>query len=102
MQYRHFIFIGLLLLTLQACLYRLDIPQGNRIEQQKLSQLKTGMTRTQVEFLLGRSAINDMYHANQSHYVYYLFDGEERTTELKTMILSYDDRDILIDIKGSL
>lgn len=102
MRYRLFIFIGLFIVTLQACLYRLDIPQGNRIEPQKLSQLKLGMTRTQVEFLLGNSVINDQYHAHQSHYVYYLFDGEKKTTELKSMILSYDDSDVLIDINGSL
>ncbi|MBT3205294.1 MAG: outer membrane protein assembly factor BamE, partial [Gammaproteobacteria bacterium] len=79
----------------------MDIPQGNQIDPQKLEQLKTGMTKSQVEFLLGSAAINDQYHANQAHYVYYLFNGKERTTELKKMILTYD-ADILVNIEGKL
>lgn len=89
------------IVTLEACVYRMDIPQGNQIEQDKLDQLKTGMTKSQVEFLLGSAAINDQYHANQAHYVYYLYDGKNKATELKTMILTYQD-DVLIDIKGEL
>ncbi len=79
----------------------MDIPQGNQIDEQKLAQLKTGMTRKQVEFLLGTPAVSDQYHANQSHYVYYLYKGNEKISELKSMILTYES-DKLIDIKGEL
>ena len=92
---------GLLIITSQACVYRMDIPQGNQVEQKKLDQLKIGMTKSQVEFLLGSAAINDQYHANQAHYLYYFYNGKERTTELKTMILTYKDN-TLIDIDGEL
>ena len=101
MRIRLLILVGFLIITLQACIYRMDIPQGNQIDQQKLEQLKTGMTKSQVEFLLGSAAINDQYHANQAHYVYYLFNGKERTSELKKMILTYD-ADILVNIEGAL
>ncbi|MBT4075639.1 MAG: outer membrane protein assembly factor BamE, partial [Gammaproteobacteria bacterium] len=101
MRIRLLILVGFLIITLQACIYRMDIPQGNQIDPQKLEQLKTGMTKSQVEFLLGSAAINDQYHANQAHYVYYLFNGKERTTELKKMILTYD-ADILVNIEGKL
>lgn len=101
MQLKPLILAVFLIITLQACVYRMNIPQGNQIDQHKLSQLKTGMTKTQVEFLLGSAAINDINHANQAHYVYYLYKGDEKVSELKTMILTYD-ADILIDIKGEL
>ena len=101
MRIRLLILVGFLIITLQACIYRMDIPQGNQIDPQKLEQLKTGRTKSQVEFLLGSAAINDQYHANQAHYVYYLFNGKERTTELKKMILTYD-ADILVNIEGKL
>lgn len=91
----------MIIITLQACVYRMDIPQGNQIDPQKLEQLKTGMTKKQVEFLLGTAAINDQYHANQAHYVYYLYSGKKQTSELKTMVLTYES-DILVDIKGQL
>ena len=96
-----FIVSVLLIISLQSCVYRMDIDQGNRIEQSKLDQLKIGMTRSQVRFLLGDAAINDLHHANQAHYVYYLFDGEKRQTDLRTMVLTYDN-EVLVDIQGSL
>lgn len=42
-------------LTLASCglVYKLPTRQGNVIEQKQLDQLKTGMTREQVRFLLG-------------------------------------------------
>lgn len=97
-----FIVAALLIVSLQACVYRMDIDQGNRIDAGKLDQLKVGMTRSQVRFLLGDAAINDLHHANQAHYVYYLFDGEKKQTEMRTMILTYDDKGVLTDIQGSL
>ena len=102
MQKKFFVIAALLIVALQACVYRMDIDQGNRIDSAKLDQLKVGMTRSQVKFLLGDAAINDLHHANQAHYVYYLFDGETEQTELRTMILTYDDKDVLTDIQGSL
>ena len=101
MQIRTIFIIVLAMLTLQSCVYRMDIDQGNRIAADKLEQLQTGMTRDQVEFLLGQAAIKDLYHANQSHYIYYLYDGETQLTEQKTMTLTFE-QDILVTIEGSL
>ena len=88
-------------ISASACVYRPDINQGNHIDAEKLNQLATGMTRSQVEFLLGRAAINDPLHANKAHYIYYLLDGDTQQTEQKTMILTYED-DVLVNIEGSL
>lgn len=101
MQIRLFIITSFIIVALQGCVYRMDIPQGNQIDPQKLEQLKIGMTRSQVEFLLGSAAINDLHHANQAHYVYYLKKSKQQTREIKTMVLTYD-ADILVDIKGAL
>ena len=102
MRYRLFIFLGFLIVTLQACVYRMDIPQGNEIDASKIEQLKVGMTKKQVVFLLGNAAINDQYHANQAHYVYYLYEGDSNQVKvLKKMILTYQSG-ILQNIQGSL
>ncbi len=101
MNKRFFQLAALIIVSLQACVYRMDIHQGNHINQDKLNKLELGMTRSQVEFLLGEAAIRDLYHANQSHYIYHLYHGEEKSTEQKTMILTFDD-DKLVDIDGSL
>jgi outer membrane protein assembly factor BamE (lipoprotein component of BamABCDE complex) len=49
------VFAVLLLLPLSACelVYKLPTRQGNVIEQKELDQLKLGMTRDQVRFVLG-------------------------------------------------
>ena len=95
------LFIVLISITSSACVYRMDIDQGNRIDAEKINQLATGMTRTQVEFLLGSAAINDPLHADKAHYVYYLHHGDTQEIEQKTMVLTYDN-DILVDIEGAL
>ncbi len=101
MRLSKYLFLFLIIVTSQSCVYRMDIQQGNHIDADKLEQLKVGMTRKQVEFLLGKAAIEDMYHANKAHYIYYLYKGEEQQSEQKTMILTYD-QDTLVDIQGGL
>ena len=66
MNFRLFLIVTLLasIVTLPACVYRLDIPQGNRIDASVIAQLEIGMTRRQVEFLLGKPAITNPYHAD--------------------------------------
>jgi len=97
------LFIAILaIVTFQGCVYRMDIPQGNQVDAQKLQQLKVGMTRSQVEFLLGSPAIVDLYHPHQADYVSYLYKGKEQKAELKKMILTYDNNNILTKIDGKL
>lgn len=79
----------------------MDIAQGNRVDSEKLEQVKTGMTRKQVEFLLGNAAVNDLYHPNHAYYIYFLYHGKEKTEENKVLHLTYQD-DILVNIEGSL
>jgi outer membrane protein assembly factor BamE len=97
----HYLFAFLLIVSSQACVYRMDIPQGNRIDANKMQQLEIGMTRKQVEFLLGTPAINDPYHSNEAYYIYYLYKGEQKKSEEKTMVLTYEN-DILVKIDGRL
>ena len=70
------IFAGLALLT--ACTppdvikpYRMDIQQGNYISQDMVSQLKVGMTKEQVRYVLGTPLVADIFHADRWDYIYY-------------------------------
>lgn len=89
------------IVALSACVYRLDIPQGNRIDAEVIAQLKIGMTPRQVEFLLGEPAIADPYHANVWHYIYYFKSGDNKLEEKHVMILRFT-YDQLSSIEGSL
>ncbi|HEV8094911.1 MAG TPA: outer membrane protein assembly factor BamE [Burkholderiales bacterium] len=51
--------------------YRMDIQQGNYLSQEMVSQLKVGMTKEQVRYVLGTPLVADIFHADRWDYVYY-------------------------------
>lgn len=52
--------------------YRVTIQQGNFISQEMASQVKEGMTREQVRFILGTALLTDMFHADRWDYIFRL------------------------------
>jgi len=50
--------------------YRMDIQQGNFVSQEMVSQLKPGMSKDQVRFVLGTPLIADSFHADRWDYVF--------------------------------
>jgi outer membrane protein assembly factor BamE len=101
MPFRPLILTAALIVTLQGCIYRMDVPQGNAVDPDKLARIKPGMTREQVEFLIGQAAIRDPFHAGEDYYIYYLYRGKQRQAEERRMRLRYEG-DRLAAIEGSL
>ena len=64
-------------LTLTSCAYKIDVQQGNTIEDDKLNQLKTGMNKQQVQFLMGTALLVDPFHPQRWEYVYSFRKGGE-------------------------
>lgn len=64
--------------------YRVTIQQGNFISQEMVSQLKEGMTREQVRFLLGTALLTDMFHEDRWDYPFRLTkpNGEQITSRV--------------------
>ncbi len=64
--------------------YRITIQQGNFISQEMADQVKLGMTREQVRFLLGTALITDMFHADRWDYIFRLLkpSGEQTTSRV--------------------
>jgi outer membrane protein assembly factor BamE len=61
-------FIGLL----GACSnYKLDVQQGNLLTQESVTQLQRGMTKQQVQALLGTPLMTDSFNSNRWDYVFY-------------------------------
>ncbi len=87
------------IVTSSGCLYRMDIMQGNRLNAEEVDRLELGMSRRQVEFLLGKPAIVDVFHPNTWYYVYYLRSGEDLSEQKRTMSLRFEN-DALKEIKG--
>jgi outer membrane protein assembly factor BamE len=64
--------------------YRITIQQGNFVSSEMADQVKLGMTREQVRFLLGTALITDMFHADRWDYIFRLLkpDGEQTTSRV--------------------
>ncbi len=50
--------------------YKISIPQGNIITQDMVDQLRPGMTKRQVIFVMGTPLVRDPYHQDRWDYVY--------------------------------
>lgn len=64
--------------------YRVSIQQGNFVSQEMVAQLKEGMTREQVRFLLGTPLLTDMFHEDRWDYPFRLNkpNGERITSRV--------------------
>lgn len=93
--------VGSLIVTFSGCVYRMDVPQGNRIDPELVQQLKLGMSRNQVEFLLGSPAVVDLYRPDQWQYIFYLKTGDDGEIEKRHMTLIFKNN-LLSNIDGSL
>ncbi len=52
--------------------HKISVQQGNVVAQHKVDQLKPGMTKKQVRFVLGSPLIVDALNPDQWHYIYTL------------------------------
>ncbi|MBS1216271.1 MAG: lipoprotein [Proteobacteria bacterium] len=50
--------------------YRMEVQQGNYLPQEAVLQLKPGMTKDQVRFLLGTPLLNDIFHEDRWDYIF--------------------------------
>lgn len=58
-------------------LYRVEIQQGNVIDQPMLAQLEIGMTKEQVSFILGTPVLIDPFNNNRWDYIYTFKSGSK-------------------------
>ena len=78
--------------------YKLSIQQGNVITQEMVDRLKPGMTRNQVEFVMGKPVLVDPFKQDQWVYVYTLEVPDYFIQNFK-MVLTFED-DTLATITG--
>jgi len=65
--------VALLLPLLAGCFlapHKIEVQQGNFVDQKMLEKLKPGMTRSQVRFVMGTPLIADPFHPDRWDYVY--------------------------------
>ena len=80
--------------------YRMVIQQGNFISQEMVSQLKPGMAKEQVRFILGTPLVTDIFHADRWDYVFFREapDGKREQRNLSVVF----DNGKLVRVLGDL
>ena len=101
-------FIILLIALLTACgsaapsvkPFKMDIQQGNVVTSKMLLQLRPGMTKSQVRFIMGTPLIVDSFHKDRWDYFYQLRQAG-KIVEQRRVILDFD-KDFLIKVRGDV
>lgn len=70
--------------------YRINIVQGNFVSREAASQLREGMTRDQVKFLLGTPLLTDVFHANRWDYVFSFRRGNTSVVQQRRYTVFFD------------
>jgi outer membrane protein assembly factor BamE len=78
-------------LGLSACVYRMDIQQGNLLAEDTIDQVQVGMSRSAVEFLLGTPMVADSFHTERWDYPYYLRRGRSSDVVRRWIIVYFED-----------
>ncbi|WP_421684674.1 outer membrane protein assembly factor BamE [Stutzerimonas urumqiensis] len=79
--------------------YKVDIQQGNVVTQDMIDQLRPGMTRRQVRFIMGSPLITDTFHANRWDYLYSIQPGGGQRLQ-ERVSLQFNEDDQLIGLSG--
>ena len=77
--------------ALTACVYRIDIQQGNLLDDEDINQVDVGMTRSQVQFLLGTPMIADSFHRDRWDYAYYYRQGRSPEAEQRWIVVHFEN-----------
>ena len=82
--------------------YRIDVQQGNVLTQDMVAQLRPGLTRDQVRFILGTPMLVDMFHSDRWDYVYRLQKGKDLSVETRRFSVFFDGEGKLYRVAGDV
>ncbi len=79
-----------LALSMLGCVYRINVQQGNFLDQAAVDQVKPGMTRSQVRYLLGTPMVADTFDRDRWDYIYYLKKGRSQHTDSRRVTVYFE------------
>jgi outer membrane protein assembly factor BamE (lipoprotein component of BamABCDE complex) len=90
------------LLMLSACslpvFFRVPVVQGNVVTAKNVNQLEIGMTKRQVEYVMGTSLIDSSFENDRWDYVFYYRDPRAHVRKSELNLYFVDDK--LAEIDG--
>lgn len=104
MKYRNLFIVIIACVSLSACtdwIYRIDVPQGNFLDVKDVEQLRIGMTKEQVTYVLGKPVVSDSFDHSTWYYVYEMKRGmRKRGEDFKKQLIIQFDEDKIIEVTG--
>lgn len=98
--------LSLMILVLSGCnkdkipgVYRIDIQQGNDVSQEMIAKLEPGMSKSQVNYVMGTPLLIDTFHPNRWDYIYSFQPGNGERQQ-RRITLFFDDQEKLDYIEG--
>ena len=100
MKLYQYLVIAAVLFTTTACsnwIYRIDVPQGNFLDERDVKELRVGMSKDQVVYVLGHPVVEDSFNKNTWYYVYDMKRGMEKRGKdfQKQLILEFKDEKLV-------
>lgn len=80
--------------------YRMDIQQGNVVTPKMMMQLRPGMSKAQVKFIMGTPLVTDPFHSNRWDY-FYQMRKDGKIIEQRRVIMEFEN-DKLARIRGDV
>lgn len=80
--------------------FKIEIQQGNVVTSEMLLKLRPGMTKSQVQFIMGTPLLVDTFHANRWDYFYQLRKEGEVLSQ-RRVILDFE-KDLLVRVRGDV
>ena len=80
--------------------YKLDVQQGNVITSKMMLQLKPGMTKSQVRYVLGTPLLQDSFHPDRWDYLYEM-NRDGKVIERRRVVLEFGE-DGLRTVRGDI
>ncbi|MCB1616774.1 MAG: outer membrane protein assembly factor BamE [Pseudomonadales bacterium] len=95
--------LSILLSFCTACsvfpgVYKLEVQQGNIVDQEMIDTLKPGMTRRQVRFVMGTPLIVDTFNPDRWDYYYSIRTSDDAFTEKRISLIF--ENDALVGFSG--
>src|SRR3989344_8647174 len=100
-----FIVLSLLSVSCSSALpsfkpYKMDIQQGNVVTSKMMLQLRPGMSKSQVRFIMGTPLIQDSFHSNRWDYFYQMRKAG-KIIEQRRVILDFKN-EALLRVRGDV
>ena len=81
--------------------YRMDIQQGNLITEKEVTQLKRGMSKREVRYVMGTPLVVDPFHSDRWDYFYSFLGNRDRNPQRRRVTVVFIE-DRLDHIEGDV